>query len=68
MASRKEIDFKMQSDLELKFLEDESLEHIFYFPPDVENEKERVESNRLDKPIIMEYYLKHWRSLNAEKI
>ncbi len=65
LASRQELDFQMRSDLGLRFLEEESLKHIFYFPQDIRIEE--VEANRLDRPVIMDYYLDHWRSLNAEK-
>lgn len=59
------IDFQFNDDLDLRFIEEESFRHLFYFPPDV-NDRE-VEANRLDRPIIMKYYLDHWKQLNAEK-
>ncbi|GLR16619.1 polyamine aminopropyltransferase 1 [Portibacter lacus] len=66
LASKQEMDFAIRPELELKFLEAESFDHIFYFPSDIKVSE--VESNRLDRPVIMKYYLKHWRSLHAEKI
>lgn len=68
LASHHLIDFEVTSEFNLDFIEAESLDHIFYFPPDVDREGFEVEANRLDRPIIMDYYLKHWRSLNAEKL
>lgn len=66
MASRYPIAFRFDESLDLRFLEAESLDHIFYFPPDVR--KEDIETNRLDRPVIMQYYLNHWKELNAEKL
>jgi spermidine synthase len=68
LASQNALTFQVKPELDLDFIETESLDHIFYFPPDVQKNTVEVEANRLDRPIIMDYYLKHWRSLNAEKI
>jgi spermidine synthase len=68
LASQNALTFQVKPELDLNFIETESLDHIFYFPPDVQRNTVEVEANRLDRPIIMDYYLKHWRSLNAEKL
>lgn len=49
-----------------KFLSDQQLKVMQYFPKDVQSDN--IEINRLDQPIIMKYYLEHWKQLNAEKI
>ncbi len=64
VGSRKEVDFGFDDSVDLKFIESDIFQHIFYFPPDILRDK--VEINRLDQPIIMNYYLDHWRSLNSE--
>ncbi len=55
----------LRTDLEYKFLEDEMYNHIFYFTKDIK--VDNVEVNRLDKPVILEYYLDHWQSLQGQK-
>lgn len=55
----------LRQDISYDFLEDEMLEHIFYFPKDIRSEN--IEANHLDKPIILEYYLDHWQSLQGQK-
>jgi len=59
------MDFKVRPDISLKFIEAQSFDHIFYFPPDLKVGE--VEANRLDRPVIIEYYLNHWNELQAEK-
>jgi len=56
----------LRQDIYYKFLENEMLEHIFYFPKDVR--VENIQANHLDKPIILDYYLNHWQSLQGQKI
>lgn len=65
LASNQAINFDFDEQLQLKFLERESFDHIFYFPPDVQ--KNDVKANRLDQPIIMNYYLDHWEQLNSDR-
>lgn len=65
LAGQKKYSFGIRKNITVDYLEEESFDHIFYFPPDI-REKD-VEANRLDRPIIMEYYLQHWRALHAEK-
>lgn len=56
---------RLRENLDLKFLEDSNFEHLFYFSKDIRNQD--VEVNKLDKPILLEYYLAHWKSLQGEK-
>jgi len=64
LASQQEIDFTFDEKIRTRFLEAEMLDHIFYFPKDTRTKN--VLPNFLDQPILMEYYLDHWRRLNHE--
>jgi len=64
LASRNELQLKYNNTITTKYLEEEMLEHLFYFPKDVRVGD--VLPNNLDQPILLEYYLEHWRSLNNE--
>lgn len=56
----------LQTEISYKFLENEMYDHIFYFPKDIRpTEKPKV--NYLDRPVILEYYLDHWQSLQGQK-
>ena len=55
----------LRTDIDYKFLEDDILDHVFYFPKDIRVEDSEV--NHLDAPILLEYYLDHWRSLQGQK-
>ena len=64
LASDQQILFQYDETVLTSFLEPQMLNHIFYFPKD-----KRVKGllpNQLDQPILMEYYLEHWRRLNHE--
>ncbi len=64
LASDRQILFQYDEAIATSFLEPQMLNHIFYFPKD-----KRVKGllpNQLDQPILMEYYLEHWRRLNHE--
>lgn len=56
---------KLRDGIEYAYLEDESFNHLFYFSKDIRNPQVGV--NNLDKPILLEYYLDHWQSLQGEK-
>ncbi len=45
-------------DVPTKFLEQNHLDNLFYFPKDIS--KPNVESNTLDKPKLLAYYLEAW--------
>ncbi len=66
MAKRNpEFSIKLREELDLVYLDEEVFEHIFYFEKDIRDKQ--VEVNRLDKPILMDYYLEHWQSLQGEE-
>ena len=46
-----------------KFLDNELLPNLFYFPKDVN--KVKVGINDLDTPKLMHYYLEHWKDLQS---
>lgn len=56
---------QLRKEIEYKFLEHESFDHLFYFSKDIRSTG--VEINKLDKPILLEYYLEHWKSLQGTK-
>jgi len=60
-----EFSVQLREELELTFLDEEVFDHMFYFAKDINRTK--VEVNRLDKPILMDYYLEHWHSLQGEQ-
>lgn len=64
LASKKNLAFQFRPDIPTRFLEASSFDHLFYFPKDIAQRD--VLSNYLDQPIVMEYYLDHWRMLNNE--
>lgn len=64
LASQNAIDFSFDDKIRTRFLEAEMLDHIFYFPKDTRSKD--VLPNFLDQPMLMEYYLEHWRRLNHE--
>ncbi len=55
----------LRKNIAYKFLENDMFDHIFYFPKDTKSDK--IEVNYLDSPVILEYYLDHWHSLQGEK-
>ena len=64
LASRNELELKYNNAITTKYLEEEILKHLFYFPKDIR--VGNILPNNLDQPILLEYYLEHWRSLNNE--
>lgn len=56
---------QLRPEIEYAYLENELLKHIFYFPKDARLTTQEI--NRLDKPVILEYYLDHWQSLQGQK-
>lgn len=54
-----------REDIDLKFLENGILSHLLYFPKD--KRVEDILPNNLDQPILLEYYLEHWRSLQGKE-
>ena len=56
---------ELRADIEYAYLEEELFDHMFYFSKDIRSYEGGV--NRLDSPILLEYYLAHWKSLQGEK-
>lgn len=65
LGSPKQILFTYDESIPTSFFEPQMLNHIFYFPKD--NRAKGIAPNYLDQPILMEYYLEHWRRLNHEE-
>lgn len=64
-ASTTKQQFRINKYIDLDFVNDSFLQHCFFFPKDVQP-TEKLQVNRLDKPILMQYYLDHWRQLQSE--
>jgi len=64
VAKQSPIQFNFDASIQTKFLEKKSFEHIFYFPKDTRVTD--VIPNNIDQPILMDYYLEHWRDLNHD--
>lgn len=45
-----------------RFLEDEMIPHLFYFPPDVRSDD--IRHSTLDQPQVLSYYLQGWKRWN----
>lgn len=56
---------EFKEDIEYAYLEDALFDHMFYFTKDIRSYEGGV--NRLDSPILLDYYLDHWKSLQGEK-
>jgi spermidine synthase len=54
-----------RDEIELKYMENDMLQHLMYFPKDKRNPS--ILPNRLDQPILMDYYIDHWRSLQGKE-
>ena len=50
-----------------RYLEPNRLSHHFEFPPDI-SEIPGTKANTLDRPVLLDYYLKEWNSWRKEKI
>lgn len=64
LASMPSRSLKYDETISTRFLESEIMNHLFYIPKDQRDME--VLPNFLDSPILMEYYLNHWRELNHE--
>ncbi|MEM1214655.1 MAG: polyamine aminopropyltransferase [Bacteroidota bacterium] len=53
--------------LRTKYLEANRLDHHFVFAPDLRR-PEDIRPNRLDQPILLDYYLAEWKTWRKEKI
>ncbi len=52
---------KIPENIELKFLNDESLALLFNFTADTQKPNEEIEINRLDNQALVRYYEAEWR-------
>lgn len=50
-----------------RYLEAERLKHHFKFAPDI-GPVEKIRANTLDQPVLLDYYLKEWKTWRKEKI
>ena len=50
-----------------RYLEPNRLSHHFEFPPDI-SDIPGTKANTLDRPVLLDYYLKEWNSWRKEKI
>jgi len=64
LASTHPVNFKFHPSIPTRFLDQEMLSHMFYFPKDTR--VPNILTNFLDQPILLEYYLEHWNRLNHE--
>ncbi len=64
MAAHRPVSIEFDESIPTLFLEKDLIDHMFYFPKD--RRVPEVISNNLDQPILLEYYLEHWRDLNYE--
>ncbi len=55
----------LRSDISYDYLEDAILDQIYYFPKDIRIKDTKI--NELDAPVLLEYYLDHWRSLQGQE-
>lgn len=58
----------LRTDVARQFLEAEALPSLFYFPPDLRlPADERLQPNRLDRPVLLDYFLEEWSDWQREK-
>lgn len=55
----------LREDVSYRYLDNQFYPTLFHFSKDVRSRN--VDVNQLDRPILLEYYLDHWNSLQAEK-
>jgi len=56
---------RVRDDVELRYLESGILHHLMYFPKD--KRQISIQSNTLDRPVLLDYYLDHWQSLQGKQ-
>lgn len=58
----------LRTDVPRRFLEPEALPSMFYFPPDLRQPTDRtLLPNRLDRPVLLDYFLDEWSDWQREK-
>lgn len=59
----------LRPDLDYRFLEPEGLGPMFYFPGDIDRDPdEKILPNRLDRPVLLDYFLEEWSDWQREKV
>ena len=59
----------LRTDVERRFLEPEGLEQLFYFPRDLRRQAgEDIRPNRLDRPVLLNYFLEEWGDWQRERV
>lgn len=67
IGSRQPIDFSLRYSVDMKLIDEEFLDHCFYFPKDLRKVRDDIEPNRLDQPTILQYYKSHLKKLSLSK-
>jgi len=58
----------IRTDVTRRFLEPEALPGMFYFPPDLRRPTDTdILPNRLDRPVLLDYFLDEWSDWQREK-
>lgn len=58
----------LRTDVPRQFLEPEALPAMFYFPPDLREPTDlNLQPNRLDRPVLLDYFLDEWADWQREK-
>lgn len=58
----------LRTDVSRRFLEPEALPNMFYFPPDLRQPTDvDLLPNRLDQPVLLDYFLDEWSDWQREK-
>lgn len=58
----------LRTDVPRRFLEPEALPAMFYFPPDLRQPSDlQLLPNRLDRPVLLDYFLDEWSDWQREK-
>ena len=58
----------LRTDVPRQFLEPEALPAMFYFPPDLREPTDlNLQPNRLDRPVLLDYFLDEWSDWQREK-
>lgn len=55
---------QIRTDINTKFTDSDILPRIFRFSKDIVKKRNMVEASQFDRPVILQYYLTHWRKLS----
>ena len=68
MASDLDIDVeKLSPSVNCDYLDDKVVDKMFYFEKDIANPN-NLSANKLDQPILLEYFLEDWEKWRREKV